>query len=110
MRLRYRIGACILLLATAALCASYTVADLRGTQRREVTQETPAPVTAATERFTLCARSGGVAVLDPALGETAVVTDIELATLREADRKLIEAGLPVASREQLLALLEDLGS
>ncbi len=109
MRLRYRIGACILLLATAALCASYTVADLRGTQRREVTQETPAPVT-ATERFTLCARNGCVAVLDPALGETAVVTDIELATLREADRKLIEAGLPVASREQLLALLEDLGS
>lgn len=109
MRLRYRIGACILLLATAALCASYTVADLRGTQRREVTQETPAPVT-ATEHFTLCARNGCVAVLDPALGETAVVTDIELATLRETDRKLIEAGLPVESREQLLVLLEDLGS
>ncbi len=109
MRLRNRIAACGLLLAMAALCASYTIADLRGPQSPEAAQETAAPMT-ETEHFTLCARNGCVAVLDPALGETAVVTDIELATLREADRKLIEAGLPVESREQLLVLLEDLGS
>lgn len=38
------------------------------------------------------------------------VTAIELEGLRRADRAMIEAGLPVASRRELLELLEDLGS
>ena len=38
------------------------------------------------------------------------VTDIELASLRATDRALVEHGIPVASREALQALLEDLGS
>ena len=38
------------------------------------------------------------------------VTGIELRTLRRVDRAMIEAGLPVRSRQELLQLLEDLGS
>ena len=38
------------------------------------------------------------------------VTGIELEGLRRADRAMIEAGLPVVSRQELLQLLEDLGS
>lgn len=105
MQLKYRLGACILMAAAAALCASYTVADLR-------TPSTPAAVTAAPEQtdYTLCARNGYLAVLDPELGEKPVITDIALNTLREADRRLIETGLHVETREELLSLLEDLGS
>ena len=108
MHLKYRIGACALLAATAVFCASYTVADLRTPAAHPAPQETSAVSDGA--RFTLCARNGCVAVVDPALGETAVITDIELGTLRETDRQLIEAGLPVGSRDELLSLLEDLGS
>lgn len=42
--------------------------------------------------------------------EPSAVTDIELRGLRRADRAMIEAGIPVASRQELLQLLEDLGS
>ena len=56
---------------------------------------------------------GSVAVFDSADGSMEnplQVTDIELGSLRAADRALIETGVPVASREELMALLEDLGS
>ena len=42
--------------------------------------------------------------------EPVLVTGIELRCLREADRAMIEAGIPVISRRELLLLLEDLGS
>ena len=38
------------------------------------------------------------------------LTDIEVGTLREADRQILNTGLAVADREELLTLLEDLGS
>ena len=38
------------------------------------------------------------------------VTRIELKCLRAADRAMVEAGIPVLSRQELLQLLEDLGS
>ncbi len=109
MKLRYRITLCALLLLTAALCASYTVQGLRDAPAARAAASTPAAVSARPDSFTLCAKNGCVAVLDPDCG-AAVVTDIELDTLRESDRLLIEDGLTVSSREELLALLEDLGS
>lgn len=52
-----------------------------------------------------------VAVYDKAKSrEPLSVTGIELRCLREADRAMIEAGIPVISRRELLLLLEDLGS
>ena len=38
------------------------------------------------------------------------ITGIELGKLRRVDRAMVEAGLPVLSRRELLELLEDLGS
>lgn len=110
MSIKYRICACALLALTAIFCASFTIADLRSA--RSVALPAPAVMQTEPEKtgFTLCARDGCVAVVDPELGESAVVTDIELATLRETDRQMIEAGLQVSSREELLSLLEDLGS
>lgn len=40
----------------------------------------------------------------------AVVTEIEIGHLPEADRKMLSEGLEVGTREELLLLLEDLGS
>lgn len=38
------------------------------------------------------------------------VTDIQVSTLREVDKKLLETGLKLYSREKLMMTLEDLGS
>jgi hypothetical protein len=38
------------------------------------------------------------------------VTNIEIGDLREADRAMIAAGIAVSDRDELLTLLEDLGS
>jgi len=105
MQIKYRLCACILMAAAAVLCASYTVADLRSPPQ-------PVTVTAApkTEDYALCARNGYLAVLDPELGTVPVLTDIALAGLRDADRQLVETGIHVETREELLSLLEDLGS
>lgn len=40
----------------------------------------------------------------------AIITEISLASLRQYDRELIETGFEVASRDELMLLLEDLGS
>ena len=54
---------------------------------------------------------GFVAVYDGRREKTPVtVTDIELANLRGADRALVQKGIPVEDRRELLRLLEDLGS
>ena len=42
--------------------------------------------------------------------ELSDVTQIEVDGLRTADRALLEKGIPVVSRTELLTLLEDLGS
>ena len=52
-----------------------------------------------------------VAVFEKATGgEPLSVTGIELRCLRAADRAMVEAGIPVISRRELLLLLEDLAS
>jgi hypothetical protein len=38
------------------------------------------------------------------------VTDIQTSTLRALDRKLLETGMKLYSRERLMMILEDLGS
>lgn len=55
--------------------------------------------------------SGFVAVYEGRRGKTPLtVTDIELVNLRGADRALLQKGIPVEDRRELLRLLEDLGS
>ena len=112
MSIKYRICACALLALTAVLCASFTVADLRDTEPTASRAPTAAPSRRAESAgdYILLARDGCVAVIDPEVGGNAVVTDIELSTLRDTDRQMIEAGLKVSTRDELLSLLEDLGS
>ncbi len=54
---------------------------------------------------------GYVAVYEGKRDKTPVsVTEIEISNLRGTDRALVQQGIPVGDRRELLALLEDLGS
>ena len=72
---------------------------------QEVAEES-APV-----RFTLAQHDGCVAVYSASDRENPLlVTDISLSSLRKTDRELIERGIAVSSHDEILGLLEDLGS
>ena len=68
----------------------------------------PAPESGA--EFVLREYDGCVAVFAAGEKKPVTLTDIEVRGLRRADRELLSAGLPCAGREEVLALLEDLGS
>ena len=91
----------VCLLAVAVTMAAFTAAGFR-----KKPAETGSPGT-----FVLAEFDGSVAVFEGGNTERPVqVTDIGLDTLRAADRAMLEAGVPVSSKEELMALLEDLGS
>ncbi len=55
--------------------------------------------------------AGHIGVFEAGGGKTPLtVTDIETKNLREADREMLGVGIAVADRDELLTLLEDLGS
>jgi hypothetical protein len=61
--------------------------------------------------FVLREYEGYVGVFEGGGGKTPLtVTDIAVDGLREADRDMLGAGIAVADRDELLTLLEDLGS
>lgn len=98
MHTTFRVILCVCLMAVAVTMAAFTLA---GFQKDD----------AQNGALMLGAWEGSVAVFDR--GDTGTplrVTDIELSSLRTTDRALVEHGIPVASREALQALLEDLGS
>ena len=72
-------------------------------------EETPAQ-TREESPFVLREFEGRVAVYAPGRDIPLSVTAIEVGTLRERDRSLLRRGLAAESREELLMLLEDLGS
>ena len=99
MKTAIRIILCTCLLAVAVTMAAFTLADL-----------TALPKDGGTELY-LAGYEGSVAVFEGGDRKTPLqVTDIALGSLRDSDRTLIEQGYPVDSREELLSLLEDLGS
>lgn len=61
-------------------------------------------------QFILREYDGCVAVFAAGENTPITMTDISVRTLREADRALLNAGLPAADRDEVLTLLEDLGS
>ena len=62
-------------------------------------------------KFFLRADGEYVAVYQDKKGKKPLmVTGIELACLRDADKAMVEAGIPAKDRRGLLMLLEDLGS
>ena len=77
-------------------------------------QQPDAPVTSydgAQAEFVLRDYEGYVSVFAPGGDRKPLqVTGIETAGLRRTDRELLRGGITVGSQEQLLLLLEDLGS
>ena len=91
----------ISLMAVAVTMVAFTAAGFRRDSAGD----------GASEGYVLAAYDGSVAVFERGNPEAPLqVTDIELARLRAADRAMIETGVPVSGREELMALLEDLGS
>ena len=87
------------LMAVALTMATFTLAGFRDKE----------PV--STGQLVLGSYNGRVSVFDSSnLSAPLEVTDIDLSVLREADRSQLEAGMAVASQEELMSLLEDLGS
>lgn len=84
-------------MAVAVTMAAFTMADL---SRERHTPE---------QMLRLGAWEGSVAIFDGGAAPRSV-TDIDLSSLRAADRAMIERGYPVGTEEELQALLEDLGS
>lgn len=63
----------------------------------------------AGERYLLKAYGGYIAVYTSDSSEPYIITDIALSHLRESDRRMVELGMEVETREELLSLLEDFG-
>ena len=95
----------ILFTALLAVALTMVVFTMAGFGAEAATEE------GATGTLVLAGYGGSVAVFDDGDRKTPLqVMDIELDTLRAADRALVERGIKIESREALMALLEDLGS
>lgn len=113
MNLKLRAGLLAILGAAAVYTGTKAVKTLRPTVRDTVPQEIYARYARSEEsaQFFLKSCDGFVAVYKGAKGHAPeTVTTIEVACLRSADRAMLERGIPVSDRQQLLELLEDLGS
>ena len=113
MGLRARAALLMLLAAAAAFTGAEAWRSLRPAQDAALPHEIYDRFAARTEGAVCYLRGSGgyVAVFERSLDrEPLRVTDIELRSLRRADRAMLEAGIPVLSRQELLLLLEDLGS
>lgn len=107
MKTVIRIVICVCLIAVAVTMAAFTLADLGRLGGGTAAED------AGAVGLTLGEYQGSVAVFEGggrAGGVPVRVTDIALASLRDCDREMIERGYAVGSQEELLALLEDLGS
>lgn len=113
MKLKLRMA----MLAALALAAAFTGAGALKSLRPSARDALPAEIYA---RYTLREESaqyflkscdGFVAVYRGIKGKTPEsVTAIEISSLRAADRAMLARGIPVENKQELLELLEDLGS
>lgn len=96
MKLGIRIIACIAMMAIALTMVVFTIADFENT---------------AGSGYILGEHNGNIAVYRAGQeDEPLAVTDIELGSLRQADREMIDRGILAAGDRELQELLEDLGS
>lgn len=100
------VSAGILAMAAIVMCTTTTVqlASAGGETVQTMSQVQEG------EGYLLKAYEGYVGVYYSGEEYPALVTGIALSTLREHDRQLIEQGYEVATREELMQILEDLGS
>ena len=100
----FKASAVGLLAALAILCA---VTCARSFQRPEAA---PVSYDGLSAQFVLRDYRGYVSVFSPKeTREPVQITAIRTDSLRRADQRLLEGGLSVGSREQLMLLLEDFG-
>ncbi len=111
MNFRLRAGVLAVLGAAAVYASLGAVKSLRPTARDVLPTEIYARYAMREEnaQFFLKNCDGFVAVYKGAKGRTPEsVTAIEIASLRSADRAMLNKGIPVSTRQELLELLEDL--
>ena len=108
MKLWMKLAGCGIMTAAAVCCASAAISGITG----DVSAEEDAgegvldwPLAIEDAEFVLREYDGCVGESKPV-----TTTDINVRTLREADRALLSAGLPAADKDEVLTLLEDLGS
>lgn len=100
------VTAAVLAVFSAVVC----IAALRAPEARTPPAETEAPASAEAAEYYLRDCDGFIAVYRGASSTPIDITDIETATLNDTDMELIHNGIPAESRNELLLLLEDLGS
>ncbi len=113
MGLRLRIALLLVLAAAAAFAGGEAWRSLRAPEDGDLPHEIYDAYAAREEDalYYLRESEGRVAIFETKRGrEPLRVTGIELRCLRAADRAMVRAGIPVLSRQELLSLLEDLGS
>ena len=105
MKYKLRMVICGVLAVMALTCAVTALAAPGATMPQTLAAAD------ADDGFVLREHDGYIGIFSAGSEQTPMtVTDIEVQTLRAADRELLRAGLHAASYEEVLALLEDLGS
>ena len=113
MGLRLRIALLMCAVAAAIYTGTEAYRTLQPPEKNIIPQEIYAlyAARADTAQFILKNSEGYVAVYEKERDRKPMaVTNIELSCLRNVDRAMVEQGIPVADRWELLQLLEDLGS
>ena len=101
MKLRLRMALLMCLMAAAVFTGAEAWRGLRPVRESKLPAELYAPFAAGADTAEFFLRQSG---------DYVGVFSGQLEELRVVDRAMIEAGLPVADRKELLLLLEDLGS
>lgn len=113
MKIKLKLALLTVLTAAAVYTGSEAARSLRPTTHDALPTEIYARYSSREEsaKFFLKNCDGFVAVYAGTKGRTPeTVTSIEISSLRGADRAMLERGIPVADRQELLELLEDFGS
>lgn len=113
MKLKIRAGFLMLLICAAAYAVSAAYATLQPKSHDELPMQIYSAFIEQADgaQFFLRSCGGYVAVYRDANFKTEPeLTAIETTELRSADRAMLDRGIPVRGRSELLELLEDLGS
>ena len=115
MKLWMKLAGMGLLMSAAAVCAVSAIGGIASAARSEPSLAAEfdyVPSCSLSEaEYVLREYEGCIAVFASVADTSPVsLTDIEVATLRDADRQILKTGLAVSNREELLTLLEDLGT
>ncbi len=111
--IKLKITLLCLLLSGALYSGAMAIEKVNGLRNSALPKEVYSSYSAQSEtaEYYLKSSSGFVTVFKDRNFKTALrVTEIESDSLRKADRAMLEKGIPVRDRKQLLQLLEDLGS